>query len=298
MTTIYTTSEREARVMTSSRKPYMRVGAFVVLGIVAVILLGALGASSPGIVDVRSAFFMTAGAILILALAMVYLFFTLNDALRILHVHEQRIPEIQKQRDASQDTRITALERRMALGSSSVSATSEAALARLEERIAALERRPAAPSVVAAAAVAPTATVRPAPARGDPFGDVHPVIDVEGIGPAYEQRLKALGIHTTRDLWHANTGDVATKLGVGSGLVREWQQMAELMALKGIGKQYAEVLVKAGIGSIAQLRAADPDEIAQRIEKAEEGLAHRIQKNTITPKIAEGWIHAARTHQT
>jgi predicted flap endonuclease-1-like 5' DNA nuclease len=143
---------------------------------------------------------------------------------------------------------------------------------------------------------APAPRVERTEARAEPFGDVHPVIDVEGIGPTIAAKLKKQGIDDTRQLWRADAKTVAAGLGLAPPIVRDWQAMAELMAVSGIGKQYAEVLVKAGYTTIAQVRRADADEVAKAVAEAGEDLTRRIQKNSVTPKVAEGWIEAARTH--
>ena len=159
----------------------------------------------------------------------------------------------------------------------------------LEVRVAALEGRGSnggtRREVVAEEAVAT-----------DPFGDVHPVIEVEGVGPSYAKKLKTLGIEDTRELWYADAAEVAAELGIGSPLVVQWQQMCELIAVNGIGRQYAELLVKSGVRSIAELAKQRPAALVKKIEDATEDLQNRIQANPVTVALVTRWINAAKAH--
>lgn len=78
--------------------------------------------------------------------------------------------------------------------------------------------------------------------------------------------------------------------------VEPWQSMAELMAVRGLGPQCAEALVRAGIDSIASLRKATPSTRSKAIEAVEKGRGQRIQGIHVTPKVAQRWIEAAREH--
>lgn len=152
----------------------------------------------------------------------------------------------------------------------------------------------------APAAAGPTITRReavpPADPRVGPFGHVHNVIDIEGIGPTRAAKLKALGIESTKELWFADAADVAASLKVGVPMVRQWQQMGELMALDGIGKQFAELLVRSGVTGIDDLRGCEAQDLFDRTVKAGEDLTHRIQGAPVNVKLVEGWIEAARSH--
>ena len=55
------------------------------------------------------------------------------------------------------------------------------------------------------------------------------LIDIIGIGPAYEARLKAIGIESIRDLAGADAEDVATKVEVigGAATIGDWISQAK-----------------------------------------------------------------------
>lgn len=129
-----------------------------------------------------------------------------------------------------------------------------------------------------------------------PFGDIHDVEDVEGIGSTYKEQLESLGIVDTEQLWEADPEKVARSLDVAKRRVRNWQDQGELMALDGVGPQYAELLVRAGIRSIPELEAWDPDPLFQAVEDKQEELDVRIQGSKLTQDRAAAWIQQAAEH--
>lgn len=133
-------------------------------------------------------------------------------------------------------------------------------------------------------------------ARPDPFGDIHPVIELEGIGQVYSEALKKAGITDTRRLWQADAETVAEAAGASQKVARRWQAQAELMALDEVGPQYAELLVRSGITSIEELKEEDPAELLKKVERKQNDLEVRIQGNQPTQPRVRRWIDAAEKH--
>lgn len=134
----------------------------------------------------------------------------------------------------------------------------------------------------------------PAAFSADPFGDVYPVVEVEGISPEYNARLQAMGIVDTHQLWKADAEKVAKKAGVPVLTVHNWQDMAELSSVRGIGPQHAELLERSGIHTVEQLRKADPDELLSLVRKKQESLKVNIEGNRPSHSTIEHWIEEAR----
>lgn len=129
-----------------------------------------------------------------------------------------------------------------------------------------------------------------------PFGDIHDVEDVEGIGSTFSQALAAEGIEDTEQLWVADPEVLAERLDVAKRRVRSWQDQAELMALNGVGPQYAELMVRAGIRSIGELAVWEPDPLLKAVEDKQAELDVRIQGAKLTEKRAARWIEQAQEH--
>jgi len=133
--------------------------------------------------------------------------------------------------------------------------------------------------------------------RPNPFGDVHPVIAIEGIGPEYNKKLNAMGIKNTKQLWGADAVTVARKTGAALSSVKSWQNMAELSSVKDIGPQYAELIERSGIHDITQLRNTNTNELLRLVREKQESLKINIQGNSPGHATVEHWIAEAREHQ-
>lgn len=129
-----------------------------------------------------------------------------------------------------------------------------------------------------------------------PFGDIHEVEDVEGIGSTYAEALEATGIQDTEQLWKADPEAVADELDIAHRRVRNWQDQGELMALDGVGPQYAELMVRAGIRSIGELAVWDPDPLMKAVEDKQAELDVKIQGAKLSEKRARTWIQQAKEH--
>lgn len=119
------------------------------------------------------------------------------------------------------------------------------------------------------------------------------VLTIEGIGTKYAARLNQIGIISIPQLMKADAETVAGKIDAMPGLVEEWQAMGRLIQLKGVGPQYAEVLVKAGIRTVEELATTDAHRLATKITALEKDRKVRIQGGTITDAVAQRWIDAA-----
>ncbi len=188
------------------------------------------------------------------------------------------------------DSAVEAVERReMEASAARTELDHEVADLRKREQLLVLRSRDleSANEELQARARKPAVSIRP----GD---EKHHVLAIEGIGPKYASRLNAVGIITIPQLAQADPDEVANQLDVMPDLVREWQAMADLIRVKGVGPQSAEVLVRAGVKSVAQLATLSPEEVSQKVKETEAGRKVRIQGQDVSPGVAKRWVEAAR----
>lgn len=102
--------------------------------------------------------------------------------------------------------------------------------------------------------------------------EVNKLIDVEGIGPVHAEKLKSAGAETTKDLLKlAKTPAARKKLaeatGIGEALILKWANHADLMRIKGIGGEYAELLERVGVDTVKELAKRNADNLNEAVEK-------------------------------
>jgi len=121
--------------------------------------------------------------------------------------------------------------------------------------------------------------------------------EIEGIGPAYREKLQGAGIGNTDDLLeHCCTPQgrksIAEKTGLNEKQILGWTNMADLMRVSGIGRQYAELLEASGVDTIKELRNRNAENLATKMEavNGEKNLANA----TPSTKTIEGWIEQAK----
>lgn len=83
--------------------------------------------------------------------------------------------------------------------------------------------------------------------------------EIEGIGPAYAERLKAACIHTTEDLLEKcatkkGRDSISEVTGISAAVLLKWTNHADLFRVKGIAGQFAELLEAAGVDTVKEFR--------------------------------------------
>ena len=96
--------------------------------------------------------------------------------------------------------------------------------------------------------------------------------EIEGIGPANKEKLAAANIATTDDLLKlccdpAGRKQVSETTGISTGQILTWANMADLMRISGVGKQFAELLVAAGVDTVKELRQRNAANLAATMGK-------------------------------
>jgi predicted flap endonuclease-1-like 5' DNA nuclease len=144
----------------------------------------------------------------------------------------------------------------------------------------------------------PTNEDTPRTMRTIPAGKEVPVEDIEGIGSTYLKRLEAGGITTTDQLLAAEVDTVVRLCKAPEATVRKWYGMAELMRVKGIGKQFSELLVRSGVRSIRDLAQEKPAALAKKVNDTMESVDVTIQGAGVSDKRAANWIREAKKTKT
>ena len=95
---------------------------------------------------------------------------------------------------------------------------------------------------------------------------------IEGIGDVFAQQLRQAGVETTDALLErgaSKTGrqELAQATGIDESRILRFVNHADLMRVKGIGKQYSELLEAAGVDSVPELARRNPENLHKQIEE-------------------------------
>ncbi len=114
------------------------------------------------------------------------------------------------------------------------------------------------------------------------------IIDIEGVGEAYNEKMLAAGITTTDALLEkcaapAGRKAVAAETGISEKLILKWTNHADLIRIHGVGPQFAELLEAAGVDTVKELKHRVAANLQAKMEEvnAEKNLVNRV------PSVAE-----------
>jgi predicted flap endonuclease-1-like 5' DNA nuclease len=123
------------------------------------------------------------------------------------------------------------------------------------------------------------------------------IIDVEGIGTKYTEKLVKVGISTTDDLLKTGATpkgrkDLAEKTGIGDALILKWVNHVDLYRIKGVGSEYSELLEAAGVDTIPELAQRKAANLMQKIIEVNR-VKKLVRKLPAESQVAD-WIEQAK----
>lgn len=124
------------------------------------------------------------------------------------------------------------------------------------------------------------------------------IIDIEGIGPAYAEKLTDAGVRTTDGLLLAagapkGRAELAARIGVDEARVLEWVNRADLMRVHGVGSEYSDLLEAAGVDSPLELARRNATNL--RAAMAEINASKKLVRQLPSEAVVTRWIDHAKT---
>ena len=119
---------------------------------------------------------------------------------------------------------------------------------------------------------------------------------IEGIGSLRGRMMKNAGIRTVDDLLRAGATRMkrqrlANDFGVSYQTVHRWVCRGDLLRVRGIGRQYSELLEEAGISTVTDLSIRNPRYLWQNLKAVNRGK--RVVRRVPPFKTVETWVYKA-----
>jgi len=128
----------------------------------------------------------------------------------------------------------------------------------------------------------------------------YPITDIDGIDGEAAAILKSVGIRSTERLLEAartvrGRKMLAMKTGFDEKQLLCWANVADRMRIKGIRKEYAELLQAAGVDTVKDLKYRNPANLANAM--AEANKKRKMVRLLPSEKVVGHWIENAKKLQ-
>lgn len=121
--------------------------------------------------------------------------------------------------------------------------------------------------------------------------------DIEGIGPAYAEKLTAAGLTSIENLLDVcctkkGRKDVAEKSGISEKLILGWANRADLTRIKGVSTQYADLLECAGVDTVPELAQRNAANLQAKMAEVNEEKS--LVRKVPALSSVENWVAQAK----
>jgi len=125
----------------------------------------------------------------------------------------------------------------------------------------------------------------------------HKISEIKGLDPKVAAKMQQAHINTVDDLVnqtqtsHQRT-ELANQLGVPPSQLTGWLNRANLMRLKGVGTEMANLLEDCGVDSVKELQHRKADMLATKLKETND--AKHITGHVPSHTQVQAWIEEAR----
>jgi hypothetical protein len=133
-------------------------------------------------------------------------------------------------------------------------------------------------------------------ARGDDFMS-YPIKNLDGIDEKAMTLLRSAGLRTTVKFLEAAKDPkgrkaLAERTGLDEKLLLKWANMADRMRIKGLGRDYAELLRVVGVDTVRELKHRNGERLLKAIRDA--NAQRRLVKAPPSQQAVNRWIEQAK----
>lgn len=126
----------------------------------------------------------------------------------------------------------------------------------------------------------------------------YPLTDIEGIDRDTAAILKSAGIRSSGSLLEAartlrGRKTLHEKTGISEKQLLQWANLADCMRIRGISREYADLLRAAGVDTVKELKYRNPANLARAMVAANK--ARKLVRLLPSEKVVCRWIDHAKT---
>ncbi len=119
---------------------------------------------------------------------------------------------------------------------------------------------------------------------------------IVGIGEVEKAKLKDAGISSSEALLDAAASKggraaLAEKTGLSEKQILKWANNADLVRIKGVGRQYSELLEVAGVDTVPELAHRKAENLMNKLTQVNE--EKKLVKKLPTLQQVEDWVSQA-----
>jgi len=123
------------------------------------------------------------------------------------------------------------------------------------------------------------------------------LVDIEGVGEKYAEKLKAAGVGSSEALLEkgktpAGRKQIAEASGISDKLVLEWVNRVDLARIKGVGSEYADLLESAGVDTVPELSKRVPENLLKKMEEVN-AAKKLVRKMPVLSQVTD-WVDQAK----
>ena len=121
---------------------------------------------------------------------------------------------------------------------------------------------------------------------------------IEGIGPAYGQKLRGAGIATVLDLLvngatRRGRKHVSDQTGLSQSQILTWVNHVDLFRIKGVAQEYADLLEQSGVDTVVELAQRNPVNLHKRMQDINEQRA--LVRRAPHASEVQSWVEQAKS---
>jgi predicted flap endonuclease-1-like 5' DNA nuclease len=123
------------------------------------------------------------------------------------------------------------------------------------------------------------------------------ILDIEGVGKVYAQKLREAGVATVEALLAEGATPegrkaLAARAGIAEELILRWVNRADLFRIKGVGEQYSELLEVSGVDTVVELTQRDAANLYQQMVATNH--AKRLVRAVPSQNRVANWVQQAK----